>query len=63
MICENAYYPNGTGENREKLYYKDPGGASGFNGKCPFSYYCNISEKYENTADMFECVYRKKEEE
>lgn len=59
MICEKAYYPNETGENRERLYCKDER-VTDFDGKCPLIYWCTISEKYENTEDMFNCIYRNK---
>lgn len=55
MLCENAYYLNGTGENREKLCCDK---AVEFNGKCPFIYWCKIDEKYENTIDIVDCIYR-----
>ena len=32
-----------------------------FNGKCPLIYWCQVSEKFENTSDMFGCPYREKE--
>ena len=55
MLCENAYY---VGEKvhcrNEKKSDEDPI----FKTKCPFVYYCTIDEKYENTADMFDCIYR-----
>lgn len=63
MICENSYYPN----NNEKLKpcckseqkLKD----DLFGERCPLIYYCRISERFEQTADMFECKYRRKEDE
>lgn len=64
MICENAYYPNQTGNNGERLYCKNEQIINGFTeGKCPLVYWCNISEKFENTADMFDCIYRGKTNE
>lgn len=60
MICEKAYYPNGSGENRERLYCKDKRLDDFFNGKCPLIYWCPVSEKFENTSDMFSCPYREK---
>lgn len=57
MICEKAYYPNGTGENRERLYCKD-NRVTDLDKKCPLIYWCTISEKFENTIDMFSCIYR-----
>ena len=59
MLCEKAYYPNGTGENRERVYCSDSR-VTDFGGKCPLIYYFPVSEKYENTADMFDCTYREK---
>lgn len=56
MICENAYYQNGTGENRARLFCRK--GVPEFNGKCPFVYWCQVDEKYENTVDMFDCINR-----
>lgn len=57
MICEKAYYPNKTGENRERVYCSDER-VKAFGGKCPLVYWCAISEKFENTTDMFSCIYR-----
>lgn len=62
MICEKAYYPNGTGEDRERLYCKDNRVVQ-FNGKCPLIYWCPISEKFENTIDMKNCVYREENDD
>lgn len=61
MICEKAYYPNKTGENREKLYCMDER-VTEFNGKCPLIYWCQVSEKFENTSDMFNCPYRERKD-
>lgn len=61
MICEKAFYPTGTGENRERLYCKDERSKDFFNGKCPLIYWCAVSGKFENTSDMFGCPYREKE--
>lgn len=61
MLCEKAYYPNGTGENREKLHCKDE--RNDMDGICPLIYWCKISEKYENTTDMFDCVFREKNDD
>lgn len=60
MICEKAYYPNKTGENRARLYCMDERVTELFNGKCPLIYWCPVSEKFENTSDMFGCPYREK---
>ena len=62
MICENAYYPNGTGKNRERLRCKceEVINDNFAQGKCPLIYWCPINERYENTADMFNCKYREK---
>jgi hypothetical protein len=62
MICENAYYLNGTGENRERLHCKREEVINDdfTRGKCPLIYWCPISERYENTVDMFNCRYREK---
>ncbi len=57
MLCEKAYYPNGTGENREKPSCKDER-VKELGGKCPLIYWCPIDEKFENTADMFNCKFR-----
>lgn len=62
MICEKAYYKNGTGEGRERLYCTDERVAE-FDGKCPLIYWCNITERYENTPDMMKCIYRGKEDD
>lgn len=60
MICENAYYLNGTGENRERLRCKceDVINDGVTRGECPLIYWCPINERYENTTDMFDCIYR-----
>jgi len=63
MLCENGYYPNGTGENRKPLYCSNPKSKEDmFKGKCPFVYWCQVDRKFENTADMFECVFRERKE-
>lgn len=62
MICEKAYYPNKTGDNRERLYCSDER-VTQFGGKCPLVYWCKIEEKFENTADMIECPYREKKDD
>lgn len=61
MLCEKAYYANGTGENHEKPLCSNEKNTD-FGGKCPLIYWCQIDEKYENTTDMFDCIYRSKEE-
>ena len=62
MLCEKAYYPNGTGEHRERVYCSDKRvAATVFDGKCPLVYWCTVSEKFENTTDMFNCKFRKDE--
>ena len=61
MLCEKAYYLNKTGKSREKLYCKDER-VTDFGGKCPLVYWCSINERFENTTDMFNCVYRKEKE-
>lgn len=62
MICENAYYSNKNkmSDNRERLYCKDER-VTEFGGKCPLVYWCTVSERFENTVDMFNCQYRKGE--
>lgn len=57
MLCNKAYYPNGTGENRERIMCSNKNNTA-FGGKCPFIYWCNIDEKYENTADIINCIYK-----
>lgn len=59
MLCEKAYYPNSTGENREHIYCSDERAKEFFNGECPFVYLCTVSEKFENTTGMFNCKFRK----
>lgn len=60
MICERAYYPNGTGEHRERLFCECQEVKNGFSkGKCPLVYWCNVSERFENTPEFFDCIYRK----
>lgn len=61
MLCEKAYYPNKTGENRERVYCSDERATDFFDGICPLVYYCTISEKFENTTGMFNCKFRKDE--
>lgn len=55
MLCENAYYVG------EKVHCRDERKSNEdpvFKTKCPFVYYCAVDEKYENTTDMFDCIYR-----
>lgn len=57
MICEKSYYDeNGKLKcnDKNKLEADDV-----FKDLCPLIYYCPISEKYENTPDMFDCIYRR----
>ena len=60
MLCENAFYPNKTGENRERPHCKCKEVIDDdiTKGKCPLIYWCPISEKFENTTYMFNCIYR-----
>jgi len=59
MLCEYAYYLTDDKSekpccnNQKKLAEDDY-----FKEKCPLIYYCSISERYENTTDMFNCKYR-----
>lgn len=59
MFCENAYYPDGDEtkklncKSKKKLEEDDF-----FKERCPLIYYCTITERIENTADMFGCPYR-----
>lgn len=63
MLCNNAYYPNITGENRERLYCINQAVIDGFSkGKCPLVYWCPVSERFENTPDCLDCIYRKEDE-
>ena len=59
MICEKAYYPNGDETKklncRSKLKIQED---TLFKERCPLIYYCAISERFENTTDMFDCKYR-----
>lgn len=57
MLCENAYYENS--DKLSKLLCKNEKNTD-FNGKCPLIYWCKINERYENTVDMFDCIYREK---
>ena len=59
MLCEYAYYENDSKRarlncNNEKKMAED----KTFKDRCPFSYYCNISERFENSTDMFKCIFR-----
>ena len=60
MLCEYAYYPDGDEtkklncNNEKKLREDDL-----FKHRCPLIYYCKISERFENTTDMFGCRYRR----
>lgn len=60
MICENSYYPDDSNtckplcKNSEKMKNDHI-----FHDKCPLIYYCTISKRFEQTADMFGCPYRK----
>ena len=61
MFCEYAYYPNGDEtkklncSNEQKLKEDKM-----FKDRCPLIYFCNVTERYENTTDMFNCFYRGK---
>lgn len=59
MLCPNAYYE--TDAPRAKLncrvVEKEPG-PKPFGNRCPFVYWCSISERYENTADFVNCIKR-----
>lgn len=64
MICEYAYYPNG--DKKKKLNCKNKQKIKDdtfFKDRCPLIYYCTISERFENTVDMFKCKYRNKNDE
>ena len=54
MLCKNAYYPDGNEKGR--LHCKI------INAKCPLIYYCRINERFENTVDAFNCIYREKKD-
>jgi hypothetical protein len=61
MFCENAYYPGGNEKGR--LHCKSARKAAEdtmTKDKCPLIYYCRINQRFENTADMFNCQYREK---
>lgn len=61
MLCEYAYYKTDKKSekpccnNKQKLLDDDV-----FKERCPLIYYCSISERFENTTDMFNCKYRGK---
>ena len=64
MICPNAYYE--TELPRAKLNCKvieKETGDKPFGNHCPFIYWCNISERFENTADIANCIKRGCEDE
>lgn len=63
MDCEYSYYPNGDGSGKEKPCCKNKKKIEEdncFKDKCPLIYYCTIDERFEQTADMFNCRYRRK---
>lgn len=63
MLCENAYYDNVNNVSRKRLLCSSEKKAKDdlmFGNKCPLIYFCQITERYENTADMFNCIYRRK---
>lgn len=59
MLCEHAYYKTDeqlekpSCNNAQKIAEDDL-----FKEQCPFIYYCPISERFENTTDMFGCKYK-----
>lgn len=59
MICENSYYPKGNEELKPNCKYLM--NDDYFKGKCPLIYYCTITQRFEQTAQMFDCKYRDKE--
>lgn len=64
MMCENAYHE--SDEYRAKLCCKCERKLKEddfFKERCPLVYWCPINERYENTADMFNCIYREKNNE
>lgn len=61
VFCENAFYPGG--DEKKRLHCKSERKAAEdtiTKDKCPLIYYCRINERFENTADMFSCQYREK---
>ena len=59
MLCPNAYYE--SDEHRAKLCCKSERKLKEdtfMKDRCPLIYWCPISNKYENTMDMFYCTYR-----
>lgn len=59
MLCEYAYYE--TDSKRAKLCCSNPQKLAEddlFKKRCPLIYWCTISERFENTADMLRCPYR-----
>lgn len=61
MLCEYAYYK--TDKKSEKPYCNNKQKLlddNVFKERCPLIYYCSISERFENTTDMFNCKYRDK---
>lgn len=59
MLCEYAYYKTDKKSekpccNNERKIQED----TFFGDRCPLIYYCTISERFENTTDMFGCKYR-----
>ena len=59
MLCENSFYKSKRKQERpfcksERKQKED----SVFHDKCPLIYWCAVSERFEQTTDMFDCKYR-----
>ena len=58
MFCINAYYPDG--DEKQKLNCKNEKKLKEdevFGEKCPLTYYCTVTERYENTYECMDCEY------
>lgn len=59
MLCQYAYYESDEYRaklccNNERKIKED----NFFGELCPLVYWCPINERFENTKDMFRCIYR-----
>lgn len=63
MLCEYAYYK--TDDKSEKPCCNNPQKLKEddfFKERCPFIYFCTVSERFENTVDITRCIYRRNSE-
>lgn len=62
MICENAYYKSGEDRPYCKNKHKEEDD-SVLKGKCPLIYWCPMENRFVNTGQALDCIYRKEKYE